>query len=201
MNNHIFSHLVHTPVKPFSVAKPMQSMFVPSIKTLEVQAAANDEVMEVNFRELEQVVEKMKWQQLFSKAYSGGARSITASLFNAQNTIYVVAYADGKDMGYLRLVKKRMSLTSGAVTVWSLDTAFVKEPYRSKAVFKKLIAHAVDVYAMKLIHLEAYRFYGRQYYYECLGFSQFAFVDDTDLGYAVHDSFHQMIACMKPLAA
>jgi GNAT superfamily N-acetyltransferase len=201
MKKHIFSHSVHTPVNTFGIAKPVQSMFVPSIKTLEVEKAANDELMEVNFRELTKVGEKYKWQTRFSEAYAGGVNPLSAEVFDPCISIFVVAAANGMDAGYMRLVKVTIPLEHGYVSVWSLDTAYVKERYRNRGILYKLISHAVDAYNIKQISLEAYRFYNNKLYYESLGFPYFLYVNNTDLGYAIHDSFHQMIACMKPLAA
>lgn len=201
MKNHIFSHLVPTPVNTFDVAKPVQSMFVPSIKTLEVQVAANDELMEVNFRELTKVGEKNKWHNRFYEAYTGGLNPISPEAFDPCGSIFVVAVANGMDVGYMRLVKVTIPLENGYVSVWSLDTAYVKERYRNRGILYKLINHAVDAYSIKQICLEAYRFFENKLYYKSLGFPYFLYVNKTDLGYAIHDSFHQQIACMKPLAA
>ena len=82
-----------------------------------------------------------------------------------------------------------------------LETAYVKPKYRSFGVLKKLIAHATEVCGIKLIHLEAYRFYDNQYYYECLGFKDFSLVDESDLGFAIHYSYKTLVEKMLPLAA
>jgi len=201
MKNHIFSHLVQTPVNIFGVAKPMQSMFVPSIKTLEVEEAANDELMEVNFRELKKLAEKMKWMERFAKSYSEGLCPTTSAHFEEKDTKYIVASINAKDVGYVGLIKHTYSLPTGAIEYWILETAYVKRQYRSLGVLQKLIAHVADVYEVKQIHLEAYRFYDNQYYYECLGFTEFVYVDDTELGFAVHDSFNDLFPVMLPIAA
>lgn len=201
MNNHIFSHLVHTPVNTFGVAKPVQSMFVPSIKTLEVEKAANDDVLEVNFRELKKLAEKMKWMERFTKSYSEGLCPTTSAHFEAKDTKFIVASIDAKDVGYVGLIKCTCDLPTGAIEYWILETAYVKRQYRGLGVFQKLIAHVTDVYEVKQIHLEAYRFYDHQYYYECLGFTEFVYVDDTELGFAVHDSFNDLLPVILPIAA
>lgn len=201
MNNHSLSNLEQMPIKTVSVEQKLESVIVPSIKTLVMQEAANDAVINVNFRELTKLAEKMKWEERFIKAYSDGVRPLTLAIYNPKYVTYIVASSKGKDLGHIRLVKKSMMLENGEVTIRSLDTAFIKKPYRRDGVFKKLIAHAVDGYATKLIRLEAYRFYNHQYYYECLGFTRFLRVDETAVGYAVHESIQEMIPCMKPLAA
>ena len=201
MNNHIFSHSVHTPVNMFGIAKPVQSMFVPSIKTLEVEKAANDELMEVNFRELTNVGEKNKWHNRFYEAYAGGVNPLSAEVFDPCTSIFVVAVANDMDVGYMRLVNVTIPLENGYVSVWSLDTAYVKERYRNRGILYKLINHAVDAYNIKQISLEAYRFYDNKLYYESLGFPYFLYVNETDLGYAIHHSFKEIIEVMQPIAA
>lgn len=202
MNDHIFSHLVHTPVNTQGIAQAMQSMFVPSIKTLEVEEAANDELMEVNFRELTKLAEKMKWMECFRKSYSEGLSPLTLEHFDAKDTKFIVASTDAKDVGYVGLIKSTLHLPTGDIEHWALETAYVKPKHRSLGVLQKLIAHVTEVYEVKEIHLEAYRFYDHQYYYECLGFAEFVYVDDTELGFAVHDSVvKDLFPVMLPLAA
>lgn len=201
MKNHIFSHSVHTPVNPFSVTKPLQSIFVPCIKTFEVEEAANDKIMEVDFRQLTKVEEKNKWHNRFYEAYTGGVNPISPEVFDPCTSIFVVAVANGMEAGYMRLVKVTIPLEHGYVSVWSLDTAYVKEQYRKRGILYKLINYAVDAYNIKQISLEAHRFMNNKLYYESLGFPCFLYVDETDLGYAIHKSFKEIIAVMQPLAA
>lgn len=200
MKKHIFSHLEHKPVNTQGVAQAMQPMFVPSIKIFEVQKAANDELVEVSFRKLTKLGEKMKWTIRFNNEYSEQSPPLKSLLFEESRVIYVVASANGQDLGYMRLIKKHITSTHDHGSVWSLDAAFVEERFRHYGVFKELIVHAVSVYGIKLIHIDADRYWKNQDYYESLGFQKLVFVDDTPLGYAVHNSFNKANMVPRPLA-
>ncbi|CAN1564573.1 hypothetical protein MCERE10_03643 [Burkholderiaceae bacterium] len=200
MNKHVFSHLEHKPATTVGVAQPMQSIVAPRIKTFETQKAANDDLVELSFRKLTNLAEKKKWERCFAKAYAGQSRPLTAEMFNVAGVIYVVASANGQDCGHVRLIKKHITSTHDHGSVWSLDTAFVEERFRHYGVFKELIVHAVNVYGIKLIHIDADRYWKHQYYYEGLGFQKFVFVDDTPLGYAVHNSFNKQSMVPRPKA-
>jgi GNAT superfamily N-acetyltransferase len=201
MNNHIFSHAAFTTSDQVTFDSLSEPMYVPSTKTLEIQEAANDDLMEVDLRELTKLAEKMKWMECFTKSYSEGVCATTLEHFDSKKTKFIVASIDNKDVGYVGLVKHSYQFPRGDIDIWVLETAYVKPKYRSLGVLKKMIAHATEVYDIKQIHLEAYRFYENQYYYECLGFTEFFFVDESNLGFAIHYSFKALVENMLPLAA
>lgn len=200
MNKHVFSHLVYTPPTTVGVAQPMLSIVAPCIKNFETQKAANDDLVELSFRKLTNLAEKIKWAKRFNNAYSEQSRALTSLLFDEARVIYVVASANGQDLGNMRLIKKPITSWNDHGSVWSLDSAFVEERFRHYGVFKELIVHAVNVYGIKLISIEADRYWKNQYYYESLGFQKFVFVNDTPLGYAVHNSFNKAIMVPRPKA-
>jgi GNAT superfamily N-acetyltransferase len=201
MNNHIFSHAACTPADQSILESTQFCIYVTRIKTLEVQIAANDELMEIDFRELTKLAEKMKWMECFTKNYSDGVCTTTSGHFDPTNTKFIVATAANKDVGYVGLVKHSYRFPLGNVDIWVLETAYVKPKYRSLGVLKKLIAHATEVYDIKKIHIEDYRFFDNQHYYECLGFTDFNYDDETSLGFAINDSCKELFAKMIPLAA
>ncbi len=200
MKKHIFSHFEHKPANTVGVAQPMLSIVAPCIKNFVTQKAANDDLVEVSFRKLTNLGEKMKCAKRFNNAYSEQSRALTSILFDEARVIYVVASANGQDLGHMRLIKKHITSTHDHGSVWSLDTAFVEERFRHYGVFKELIVHAVSVYGIKLIHIDADRYWKNQDYYESLGFQKLVFVDDTPLGYAVHNSFNKANMVPRPLA-
>jgi len=201
MNTHIFSHAAGTQSDQSILESTQDCMYVPRIKTLEVQVASNEEFMGIDFRELTKLAEKMKWMERFTKNYSESVCAMTLKQFDPTDTKFIVAKAANKDVGYIGLVKNTYGFSHGHLDIWVIETAYVKPKYRSLGVLKKLIGHATEVYDTKLIHLESYRFFDNQHYYEYLGFTAFKFIDETSLGYAVHDSLEELVEQMVPLAA
>ena len=121
------------------------------------------------YREVEKVAEKIKWNEMFRRAYRGGLLPFRLSLCN-ENNRYVVIIVDGKDVGFARLANftdQFSDLYSGEV--WELADAYIKPPYRNRGIFNDFIKELIANYSVKLILLTEARYFDNEKYYADLG--------------------------------
>ena len=121
------------------------------------------------YREVEKLAEKIKWNEMFRRAYRGGLLPFRLSLCN-ENNRYVVIIVDGKDVGFARLANftdQFSDLYSGEV--WELADAYIKPPYRNRGIFNDFIKELIANYSVKLILLTEARYFDNEKYYADLG--------------------------------
>jgi hypothetical protein len=177
-------------------------MFVPTITKLDVAIAANEEIADIKFVELTTRAEKYKWQMRFTKDYKGGLNPITDELFNETKVKCLVATCPaGKELGYMRLVDEMSCFEPCNDGAWCLEDAYVKPAYRSKKVMRNMLQYAINSHHVKLVHITCDRYWANRYYFNDLGFNQYIRVDDTDLGFIVHDSYGELLEKLSLIAA
>lgn len=178
-------------------------MFVPMIEKMTVNFAANDDVGEINFKEISKLAEKRKWQARFAKDYKGQMNSFTDKLFREDIVKCFVSTSSqsGKEVGYIRLIDKTANFTTCEESVWCLEDAYVKPAHRHKGVMRKMTEWAVKYKNVKVMHITMDRFENNYLYFCDLGFKHFMTVDETILGYLIHDSCSELLAQLFPLAA
>lgn len=155
----------------------------------------------MNIKEIHLISEKTKWLEQFRKGYSGGCtKELPKGAFNESACKFLVAYENGKEMGFIRIVAadKFGPKFKGD---WELSEAYIKPPYRSNGVLRELLMYAMDFYNVKIVHLTEDRFSNNYSYYHSLGFT--AFVSDGEctgygLGYAC---FPEVLTKFKELGA
>lgn len=177
-------------------------MFVPTIEKMTVNFAANDDIGEISFKELSKLAEKRKWQTRFANDYKGELKAMNDEIFTEGIVKCIVAVEQGdKEIGYMRIADVTVRFEACNDGAWSLQDAYVKPAYRKRKVMLKMIKHAVDNLHVKLICITHDRYFDNRYYYGDLGFNNFIFVDDTYLGYLVHDSYTELIEKLHHKAA
>jgi hypothetical protein len=174
---------------------------VPAVQQFKVQEAANDDVLEVDFREMRSVKEKKHWMRKFGKHYVEGANAMNANMFNSTITKHIVAVADGKDIGFVYLYVSPFSRTGLIADAWRLSSGYVKGQYRSRRVFQQLIAHVVSTYNVVEISIEHDRYVRNQQYYADLGFSNFVRAGINGPSEILHDSLVELLKKSIPAAA
>jgi hypothetical protein len=174
---------------------------VPAVQQFEVQEAANDDVLEVDFREMKSVKEKKHWLRKFGKHYLEGTAAMHANMFKSTTTKYIAAVADGKDIGFVYLYVSPFSSMGLIADAWRLSSGYIKGPYRSRRVFQQLISHVVNTYNVVEISIEHDRYLRNEQYYADLGFNHFVFKDRTRLGLVLHDRFVDKLVASIPAAA
>ena len=187
-----------------SIAAPVSFLInvcLPAIQRFEVQEAANDDVLEVDFREMRSVKDKRHWIHKFGKNYLEGAADTHAGMFNTELTKYVAAVANSKDIGFVYLINLQAQCNSHSANAWRLDCGFVKGQYRSRRVFQQLISHVVKKYNVVEISIEYERYIRNEQYYANLGFSYFMRTDSTSLGVLLHDSYVEWLEMSVRIAA
>ncbi len=188
---------------PSSAAKStfLSHVCVPAVQQFEVQEAANDDVLEVDFREMRSVTDKKCWLRKFNKHYVEGVNATHANMFNSAVTKYIAAVANGKDIGFVYLINTQVECNGQNVKAWRLDSGYVKGQYRSRRVFQQLISHVVSTYNVVEISIEYERYIRNEQYYADLGFSYFMRTDSTSLGVLLHDSYVEWLETSVPAAA
>jgi len=169
-------------------------MFVPTIGKLTADFAANDDIGEINFKELSKLAEKRKWQARFSKDYKGEMNAFTDKLFRDDIVkCYVSTSQSGQEVGYIRLVDKTSRFQPSEGDVWCLEDAYVKPAHRHMGIMRKMTEWAVKNKNVKVMHITVDRFKHNYIYFCDLGFRHFINVDETILGYLIHDSCSELL--------
>ena len=177
-------------------------MYVPQIKKLPVTFAANDDCSNLKFVELKKLADKRRWQQRFADDYDGGVGPVVDALFEEPVVKCIVAADGDVQKGYMRLVDKNRRFPSFNGSVWCLEDAYVKKAYRNNGILQYMMQHAVNNHHIKLVHLTDDRYINNKNKFVDLGFSTYMYVNETNLGYAVHDSYKQILLDdMQPKAA
>lgn len=149
---------------------------------------------EIVLIEVERLAEKMKWLERFQKSYSGG-QAKTSSKFFSGNCKFLVAKAEGKELGYIRIIDRTSELSKfGATDAWSVSEAYVKPAYRNQGVLRKMLKVVISDYKTKLIKIETDRFEANYSYYETLGFKHAFTVQNGELAIAYLDDISDVMS-------
>jgi hypothetical protein len=125
----------------------------------------------IKIREITNIKEKRKWMEYFTKGYSGSTIGLYPAMFS-EICRYFVAEVDGKDAGFIRITNYTddwENYYSGEV--WNASDAYVKKPYRSKLVLRKLLEFVITNCNVVMARLETERLFNKEYYYRSLGFT------------------------------
>lgn len=71
--------------------------------------------------------------------------------------------------------------------VWNLTDGYVKAPYRSSGVLKKLIEYVVKNCDVRMMYIETERYQKNSQYYQSLGFNNHYSVNNGELTWAFQD--------------
>ncbi|ALK91335.1 GNAT family N-acetyltransferase [Limnohabitans sp. 103DPR2] len=125
----------------------------------------------IKIREITNIKEKRKWMEYFTKGYSGSTIGLYPAMFS-EICRYFVAEVDGKDAGFIRITNYTETWKNYYDgQVWNASDAYVKQPYRSKLVLRKLLEFVIANCNVVMARLETERLYNKQYYYRTLGFT------------------------------
>lgn len=125
----------------------------------------------LTIRELTNVKEKRKWVEYFKKGYSGKVSdAIYPDMFGGLVRFFV-ASIDGKDAGFIRITNYTNTWNKYYDgEVWNASDAYVKKPYRGKAVLRQLLEYVIDNCNVMSMLIETDRLQCYSYYYRALGF-------------------------------
>jgi GNAT superfamily N-acetyltransferase len=138
-------------------------------------------------KKLDKLVEKKKWMDRFRRAYSGELHPDSCN-FYGNNAVFLVAYEQDRELGFIRINDKTSHFAELTdKIVWNLTDGYVKPPYRSKGVLKKLIKYSVEYHDVKMMYIETARFEAHLLYYHGLGFTHSYSVRGGDLTWAFQD--------------
>lgn len=141
----------------------------------------------ITLDELTKLSEKMKWLERFQKSYSGGQAKTSDSFFDS-HCKFLVAKANGKELGYIRIIDRSSELMKfGAKNTWSVSEAYVKPCYRNQGVFRSMLKIVICEYNTKLIKIETERLAANDHYYRTLGFDHAFTVQNGELAIAYLD--------------
>lgn len=94
--------------------------------------------------EITKLAEKLKWMEQFRKNYSGDCLKMSLKVHESNFSRYFVAKEDGKELGFVRITNKSY-IDSPLKNIWCISDAYVKAPYRSNGVLKKLIQYTKKI--------------------------------------------------------
>ena len=91
-------------------------------------------------------------------------------------------------LGFVRINDKTTSFKNDIpFQVWNLTDGYVKPPYRSKGVLKKLIEYVVKDCEVRMMYIETDRFLKNHHYYQSLGFKNHYTVKNKELTWAFQE--------------
>jgi GNAT superfamily N-acetyltransferase len=139
----------------------------------------------VKVREITNIKEKRKWMEYFTKGYSGSLIGLQPQMFGEICRFYV-ASVDGKDAGFIRITNYTETWSKYYESeVWNASDAYVKKPYRSSGVLRKLLEYVIENCNVVSVRLETERLNRYSRYYKTLGFTYAWSFDNGELCIAV----------------
>ena len=137
--------------------------------------------------ELHKLGEKQKWQRRFLKAYSGETVSDSSQLYGINVRFFIASDKDA-EFGFVRINDKTKFFKSQIpFQVWNLTDGYVKPPYRSKGILRKLIEYVVKDCEVRMIYIQTDRFLRNYNYYQSLGFNNHYTVKNGEFTFAFQD--------------
>ena len=134
-------------------------------------AYVKKETINIKLMEVTKYTDKVKWNKLFAKSYSGGLRKVSIEQLS-KGAIFLVACDGDKEIGYMRLTRHSEYAEFGAnPNTFCVSEAYVKPFYRKKGVLRQMLMQAIHSYSVKMIHLEEERASKNKEYYTQLGFT------------------------------
>jgi len=141
----------------------------------------------MNITEIYKLAEKQKWMDRFLKSYSGSSRAINDDFYGTNARFFLATNAD-TSLGFVRINNKSSFFNNECpFQVWNLADGYVKPPYRSSGVLKKLIEYVVEECEVHMMHIETNRFLKHRQYYQSLGFNNHHTGKNGELTWAFQD--------------
>ena len=123
----------------------------------------------------------------FLKSYSGSYRAINDDFYGSSIRFFLATNAD-TSLGFVRINNKSSFFKNECpFQVWNLTDGYVKPPYRSSGVLKKLIEYVVEECEVHMMYIETDRFLKNRQYYQSLGFNNHYTVKNGELSWAFQD--------------
>ena len=141
----------------------------------------------MNITEIHKFAEKKLWMNRFIKAYSGATQSDSSGFYGTNVRFFLATDAETL-LGFIR-INDKTTLFNNKIPfqVWNLTDGYVKPPYRSKGVLKKLIDYVVKECDVRMMYIETDRFLKNYHYYQSLGFNNHYSVKNNELTWAFQD--------------
>jgi len=141
----------------------------------------------MNITEIHKLAEKQKWMIRFFRAYSGSTQSDSNDFYGTNVRFFLASNTDTL-LGFVRINDKTKFFNNVCpFQVWNLTDGYVKQPYRSSGVLKKLIEYVVKECDVRMMYIETDRFLKNQQYYQSLGFNNHYTVKNGELTWAFQD--------------
>ena len=143
----------------------------------------------MNITEIDKLAEKQKWMDRFLSAYVGSTRCENDNFYGTNVRFFLATNAD-TSLGFVRINDKTSFFKNECpFHVWNLTDGYVKPPYRSSGVLKKLIEYVVKECEVHMMYIETNRFLNNRQYYQSLGFNNHYTVQNGELTWAFQDDF------------
>jgi len=155
--------------------------------------------LHVNVSEIHKLADKQKWMKRFINAYKGDVKnSFNFTGYYGENVRFFVAHTLEFEMGFVRINDKSSLFNkSCSFKVWNLTDGYVKPPYRSIGVLKKLIEHVVKECDVRMMYIETERFSTHLNYYKMLGFNNHYTVENGHQTWAFQDDIWPYVVEMN----
>ena len=141
----------------------------------------------MNITEIHKLADKQKWMNRFLGAYSGTSRSDSSDFYGTNVRFFLASNKDTL-LGFVRINDKANFFNNECpFPVWNLTDGYVKSPYRSSGVLKKLIEYVVKECEVRMMYIETDRFLKNIHYYQSLGFNNYYTVKNGKLTWAFQD--------------
>jgi GNAT superfamily N-acetyltransferase len=148
--------------------------------TLDILKLETIDTEKLEYRVLTKLAEKKKWQQRFRKAYREEMLP-DADTHYGENIKFIVASADGRDVGFLRLADVSFRFSSVTdLAAWNICDGYVKPAYQSQGVLRAMLENAVMQHNAKSLTIENERLDKHRRYYSMLGFMHQRYVYGTE---------------------
>lgn len=169
-----------------------------AIAKFETQIPANDDIVEIELRQLSKLAEKMKWIQRFCRAYKGSLLEINSRMFGLESS-FLVACRGQTELGYVRIVRKDNFIRTNEA-VYSISEIYVKPAYRHQRLAEQIIRMCLQNHNVQMIHIEKKNIKANIFYFKNLGFEGFLH-QQYDLGYLIHKSVMSKFATESDMLA
>jgi GNAT superfamily N-acetyltransferase len=148
--------------------------------TLNILKLETIDTAKLEYRVLTKLAEKKKWQQRFRKAYREPMLPDLDTHYG-ENIKFIVASADGRDVGFLRLADVSFRFSSLTdLAAWNICDGYVKPAYQSQGVLGAMVKNAVQQHSAKSLTIDTDRFLIYRRYYARLGFTHHRYVGNTN---------------------
>ena len=157
-------------------------MFTNSNEAFKFLKATQQEVIDIQVVEITKLADKRTWLNKFTKAYTVGKDGVVTNAGLDSCRCFVALY-EGKEAGYIRLGSYTSAFSKHGAEgeIWSICEAYIKPPYRSKGILRKLIKYVVANCNAKVFRIQTYRLTENFSYYFSLGFTYSYQVGDSDM--------------------